>query len=333
MSLRFTSCLLLLTNAPPGAAILLSDFSTTSVFYPPALALNTSLTLAKYLGCASSTSTSLSDVDVSCVQDTPAGDIALAAYNHRISWNIVIDGDYVLDNIANSIRDGVYARVPTLWTTTECDFGYFLPRSLSPTAPPSAFVQTLPGYFTPTQISKILHATTLYPYASTPDEGNMSGAVLTLAQLLTDWNVLCPSTYLAWLASQTNPYAYHAVFATGLGSPFTPSPGMCRGRVCHADELYWVFGTAETDGLYVPLGEAQLGVMRGVMRRVTEMAWSGNPNYVGAEVMWEGYGGGEGRGWGREVVVNGTESVREGYRAAQCAFIADQLGLVFGYGG
>ena len=60
MSLSFILCLLLLTDAPPGVAILLCDFSTSSVFYPPALALNTSVTLAKYLGCAFSTSTSLS---------------------------------------------------------------------------------------------------------------------------------------------------------------------------------------------------------------------------------------------------------------------------------
>ena len=132
MSLHFISCLLLLTDAPPGAAILLSDFGAFSISHPLALALHMSLTLAKYLGCMSSTSTSPSDADVSRVQDTPAGGIALAAYNLKISWNIVIDGDYILDNVANSIRDGVYACVPTLRTTTECDYCCLPPREACP---------------------------------------------------------------------------------------------------------------------------------------------------------------------------------------------------------
>ncbi|KAG9308861.1 alpha beta-hydrolase [Chiua virens] len=315
-------------EAHVDAAILVSDFSTANPFYSPELALNTSLTLAKYLGCASDTSVSLSNADVICVQDTPAGNLALAVYELGLSWDIVIDGDYVLNDISSSVRDGVYARVPTLWSTTECDFCYFLPSTLSPTAPPSAYAQTLPRYFSQPQIAKILQSTTLYPYNTAPDEGGMSGAILTLAQLLTDWVVLCPSTYLAALESNTtNPgNAYHAVFATGLGSPLTPNPGMCRGRVCHADELYWVFGTAETDGLYQPLSAQQVEVTREVMKRFTEMAWSGSPNYVGAEVVWEGYGPGE-----NEVVVNVTTSVRPGYRTAQCTFMAEELGFVYGY--
>ena len=329
MSPLLISCLIYLyPNAHLGAAILVSDFSTADPFYSPELALNTSLTLAKYLGCASDTSTVLSDADATCVQGIPAGNLALAAYDLGISWDIVVDGDYILNDIASSIRDGVYARVPTLWSTTECDFCYFLPSTLSPAAPPSAYVQTLPLYFNQTQVAKILNDTTLYPYETAPGEGGMSGAVLTLAQLLTDWVVLCPSTYLAALESNTtNPgNAYHAVFAVGLGSPLTPNPGMCHGRVCHADELYWIFGTAETDGLYQPLTVKQVGVTRQVMKRWTEMAWTGSPNYVGVEVVWEGYGG------GNEVVVNVTESVRRGYRVTECDFVAKELGLVYGYG-
>ncbi|KAG8214344.1 Carboxylesterase [Butyriboletus roseoflavus] len=311
-----------------NAAILESDFSTSDPFYSPELTLNVSLTLAKYLGCASNASTVLSDTDATCVQDILAGVLALASYNLGISWDIVVDGDYVFNDITGSIRDGVYARVPTIWSTTECDFCYFLPSTMSPTAPPSAYVQTLQSYFTQTQVAKILNETTLYPYATAPGEGGMSGAVLTLAQLMTDLGVLCPSTYLAALEANTaNPgNAYHVVFAIGLGSPLTPNPNICRGRVCHADELYWVFGTAETDGLHQPLTGEQLGVMRNVMKQWTEMAWSGSSNYMGTEVVWEGYGG------GKEVVVNVTDSVRYGYREAQCNFMASELGLVYGYG-
>lgn len=281
------------------------------------------MTLAKYLGCASNISTELSNAGAVCVQDTPASSLVLASYDLGISWDIVVDGDYVLNDISSSIRDGVYARVPTLWSSTECDYCYFLPSTLSPTAPPSAYVQTLSRYFNQTQIANILNETTLYPYETAPAEGGMSGAVLTLAHLLTDWIVVCPSTYLASLESNTtNPgNAYHALFATGLGSPLTPNPSMCRGRVCHADELYWVFGTAETDGLYQPLSTQQVEVTREVINRFTEVAWTGSPNYEGAEVVWEGYGG------GNEMVVNVTESVRRGYRVAQCDFICKGTGV------
>ena len=315
-------------DVPLGAAILVSDFPTADPYYSPELALGTSLTLATSLGCASNTSTVLSDANATCVQGIPAGNLALASYDLAISWDIVVDGDYVLNDIAGSIRDGVYARIPTLWSTTECEICYFLPSTLSPTAPPSAYVEILQLYFNETQVSRILNETTLYPYETAPSEGGMSGAVLTLAQLLTDWAVLCPSTYLAALESNTtNPgNAYHAVFAVGLGSPLTPNPDMCRGRVCHADDLYWIFGTAETDGLYQPLTAQQVGVTREVMKRWTEMAWTGSPNYVGAEVVWEGYGG------GNEAVVNVTESVRYGYRVAECDFAANALGSVYGYG-
>ena len=119
---------------------------------------------------------------------------------------------------------------------------------------------------------------------------------------------------------------YYAMFATGLGSSLTPNLGMCRGRVCHADELYWMFGAAETDGLYQPPSAQQVEVTREVMKRLTEMAWTGSPNYVGAEVLWERYGG------GNEIVVNVTVSMRHRYRGAQCNFIVNELGLVYGDG-
>ncbi|KAF8423195.1 hypothetical protein L210DRAFT_3570477, partial [Boletus edulis BED1] len=55
---------------------------------------------------------------------------------------------------------------------------------LSPTALPASYVQKLPHYFNQIQIAKILNETTLYPYNTTPTKGGMSGAVLTLVQLL-----------------------------------------------------------------------------------------------------------------------------------------------------
>ena len=227
----------------------------------------------------------LSDGYVICVQGIPAGNLVLACYDSGIFWDIIVDGDYILNDIASSIRDGMYAHIPTLWSTA--DFCYFLPSTLSPAAPPSTYVQTLLRYFNRTQVAKILNETTLYPYETAPGEGGVSGAVLTLAQLLTDWVVLCPSTYLAALESNMTSLgnAYHAVFAVGLISPLTPNSGMFHGRVCHADELYWIFGTAETDGLYQPLTAQQVGVTREVMKQWTEMAWTGSPNYVGAEVV------------------------------------------------
>ncbi|KAG6370573.1 hypothetical protein JVT61DRAFT_11369 [Boletus reticuloceps] len=130
------------------------------------------LAFAKYIGRASNSSTALS-TDVTCIQDIPAGSLALASYDLRISWDIVVDGDYVLDDIASSIRDCVYARIPTLWSATECDYCYFLPSTLSPTASPATYVQKLPRYFNQIQIAKILNETTLYPYNTTPSKGGM----------------------------------------------------------------------------------------------------------------------------------------------------------------
>ncbi|KAF8443231.1 hypothetical protein L210DRAFT_195675 [Boletus edulis BED1] len=126
--------------------------------------------------------------------------------------DIVDDGDCVLDDTASCIRDGVYARIPTLWSATECDYCYCLPSMLSPTALPASYIQKLPHYFNQIQIAKILNETTLYPYNTvTPAKNGMSGAVLTLVQLLSG-----------------NAY-YHAVFATGPASRLRIQPsGMSR---------------------------------------------------------------------------------------------------------
>ncbi|KIJ64611.1 hypothetical protein HYDPIDRAFT_132661 [Hydnomerulius pinastri MD-312] len=310
-----------------SAAVLESDFGTSNPFYSPELALNTSLSVAKYLGCASNASTSLSEADATCVQDTSAADVALASYNLGISWDITVDGDYVLDDIASSIRDGVYARVPTIWATNQCEYCYFLPTTLAADSPPSSYAEELPLYFNETQIQKILNQTTLYPYDTAPSEDGISGAVLTLGQLITDWYVHCPDTYLASLETNTtNPgNAYKILFAVGLGSPLTPNPATCPGQVCHADELYWVFATAETDNLYQPLTPQQVATTQEVIKRWTSLAWTGNPNYEGAVVEWAPYTG------NNEFVLNATETIQP-YHVAQCDFITNELGLVYGDG-
>lgn len=310
-----------------GAAILESDFGTSTPFYSPALALNTSLTVAKYLGCASNSSTVLTEADVLCVQQQSAENVVMASYNLGLSWDIVVDGDYVLDDIEGSIKDGVYARVPTIWSTNECEYCYFLPSTLAPDSPPSSYATTLPLYFNNTDIQNILNQTTLYPYDTAPSEDGISGTVLTLGQLMTDYYVHCPSTYLASLETNTtNPgNAYKILFGVGLGNPMTANPATCPGQVCHADELYYVFATAETDGLYQPLTAAQVTTTREVISRWTELAWTGNPNYEGAVVTWAPYTG------DNEFVMNVTGSIQP-YHVAQCDFIGRQLGLVFGDG-
>ncbi|KAH7925556.1 alpha beta-hydrolase [Leucogyrophana mollusca] len=310
-----------------SAAVLESDFGTSTPFFSPELALNTSLTLAKYLGCASNTSTTLSDADAECVQKLPAADLAMGSFNLGLSWDIVVDGDYVLNDIAASIRDGAYARVPTIWASNQCEYCYFLPTTLAADSPPSAYAEYLPLYFNNTGIQLVLNQTTLYPYETAPSDNGISGAVLTLGQLITDYYVHCPSTYLASLESNTtNPgNAYKILFGVGLGSPMTPNPATCPGQVCHADELYWVFATAETDNLYQPLTDAQVATTQEVIKRWTSLAWSGNPNYEGAVVEWPPYTG------DNEFVLNTTATI-EPYRVAQCDFITSQLGLVFGDG-
>ncbi|CCL98439.1 uncharacterized protein FIBRA_00436 [Fibroporia radiculosa] len=310
-----------------SAAVLESDFGINDIFLSPELALNNSLTLAKYLGCAENSSTTFTDSMAYCVQGLSAGDIAMASYNLGISWNIAIDGDYVLNDIASSIKDGLYARVPTIWSSNECEYCYFLPTTILPNSSASIFPESLPLFFNTTQADRILNVTDLYPYETAPSEDGISGAVLTLAQLITDYDVHCPMVYLSSLETNTtNPgNSYKVVFAVGLGSPLTPNPATCPGQVCHADELYWVFATAETDNLYQPLTEGQVITTREVINRWTSLAWDGNPNYEGAVVEWPPYTG------DNEMVINATaaESLQP-YRVAQCDFIQSQIGLVFG---
>ncbi|KAH0826194.1 alpha beta-hydrolase [Lanmaoa asiatica] len=310
-----------------SAAILESDFGTGSPFYSPALALNMSLTVTKYLGCALNSSTILTEADVLCVQQQPAGNVVMASYNLGLSWDVVVDGDYVLVDIEGSIKDGVYARVPTIWSTNQCEVCYFLPATLAPDSPPSSYATELSFFFNSTDIQKILNQTTLYPYDTTPSEDGISGAVLTLGQLTTDYYVHCPSTYLASLETNTtNPgNAYKILFAVGLGNPLTANPATCPGQVCHGDELYYVFATAETDNLYQPLTSEQVATTQDVISRWTSLAWTGNPNYAGAAVEWEPYTR------DNEFVMNVTQSVQP-YHVAQCDFITSQLGLVFGDG-
>ena len=98
-----------------GAAILESDFGTNTPFYSLALALNMSLTLSKYLRYVPNSSTVLTKSDVLCVQQKLAANVAMVSYNLGVSWDTVVDGDYVLNNIGGNIKDGVYAPVPTIW--------------------------------------------------------------------------------------------------------------------------------------------------------------------------------------------------------------------------
>ena len=136
--------------------------------------------------------------------------------------------------------------------------------------------------------------------------------------------MLCPSTYyLAALESYTtNPgNAYHVVFAVGLASSVSPEPGhvswsgSSRGRSLlniwnGGDE--WAVSTVDRI-----TGRNDAGGDEAMDRDGVD----GSPNYAGAEVVWEGYGG------GNEVVVNVTVSVRHGYRVAECDFVANELGL------
>ncbi|KZT68210.1 alpha/beta-hydrolase [Daedalea quercina L-15889] len=310
-----------------SAAILESDFGQNDPFLSIPLAQNISLRLAQYLGCASNSSTTFNDTMALCVQKLPAGDIAMASYNLGISWSIAIDGDYVLTDIASSIRDGAYARVPTIWASNECEYCYFLPSTIAPNANASVFPDYLSIAFNSTGAQLVLNATDLYPYETAPSEDGISGAVLTLAQLITDFDVHCPEAYLASLETNTtNPgNSYKVVFAVGLGSPLTPNPETCVGQVCHADELYWVFATAETDNLYQPLTSGQVATTREAINRWTSLAWSGNPNYEGAVVEWPPYTG------DNELVINATATETiEPYRSAQCDFLESRIGLVFG---
>ncbi|KAL6304990.1 alpha beta-hydrolase [Sparassis latifolia] len=309
-----------------SAAILESDFGTSDPFLATPLALNQSLRLAKGLNCAPNTTTTFTEEIAACVKNSSAGDIALASFELGIAWSIAIDGDYVLTDIASSIKDGAYARVPTIWASNECEYCYFLPSTIPPDSSASVFPESLPLYFNSTDVVLILNQTTLYPYETAPAEDGISGSVLTLAQLITDYYIHCPMVYLASLETNTtNPgNAYKVEFGVGLGSPLTPNPATCVGQVCHADELYWVFATAETDDLYQPLSESEVETTREIINRWTSLAWDGNPNYEGALVEWSPYTGDN-----EVVILNSTQSI-EPYRVAQCDFLQSQLGLVFG---
>lgn len=91
---------------------------------------------------------------------------------------------------------------------------------------------------------------------------------------MTDYHVHC-STYLASLETKkTNPgNAYKIPFAVGLGNPMTANPTTCPGQVCHADKLYYVFTTAETDSV-VPTADVRPS-------RWTEFPRTGNRNHAG----------------------------------------------------
>lgn len=287
-----------------------------------------SLTLAKALGCADNSSTEFNETMAVCVRALPTMDIVATSYDLNLSWEIIVDGDLVLTDIASSIKDGNYARVPTIWATNECEYCFFIPDSIPVNASPSAFPDNLDIWFNSTQVQKIMDAPPdLYPYATAPSEDGIDGTVLQLAQLMTDWYLHCPMLYLSSLADNTtNPgNNYKVMFAVGLGSTITANPRTCVGQVCHADELYWVFATAETDNLYQPLTPSEIATTQEVIKRWTSLAWTGNPNYEGAVVEWPPYTG------DNEVIINATATETiEPYRVAQCDFIENQLGLVFG---
>ncbi|KDQ52043.1 hypothetical protein JAAARDRAFT_184634 [Jaapia argillacea MUCL 33604] len=311
-----------------SAAVLESDFSASNPFYSPRLALNTSLGLAKTLNCTPESTTTFDSTIASCVAALPAADVALASYNLGISWDITIDGDYVLADIASSIRDGAYGRVPTIFASNQCEYCYFLPSTINPkNTSATVFTDNLGLFINSTDAALVANQTTLYPYdtAAPPAGGVISGAFFELAQFVTDYDVHCPNTYLASLMTNTtNPgNVYKVEFTIGLGSPLTPNPATCVGQVCHADELYFAFATAETDSLYQPLTPLQLETTREIIKRWTNLARNGTPNYSGASLVWPPYTG------DNEVLIGSPDSV-EAYRVAQCDFIEGQLGLVFG---
>ncbi|KDQ52050.1 hypothetical protein JAAARDRAFT_62194 [Jaapia argillacea MUCL 33604] len=323
---------------PSGSIILESDFSTLDPFVSPTIAQTiTSLPLAKALNCTPTNSTTFTPAAAECVAALPAGDVALASYDLGISWDITIDGDYILTDIATSIEEGVYAKVPTIWASNACEYCYFLgPPAINPTNTSSAlFPAYLSTILNATAVALISNATTLWPYETEPPpvRGVISGVVEELGMFVTDYAVRCPMGYLAGLmdGGVGGGGAYKVEFGIGLGSPLTPNPAVCVGQVCHADELYFVFATAETDNLYQPLTTTQLDTTREVIKRWASLARSGTPNYWGAQVVWQPYT--MGGGAGENVVVIGSGGIQNGgaYRAAQCEFIVSQLGLVFGY--
>ncbi|KAI8992947.1 alpha beta-hydrolase [Trametes punicea] len=314
-----------LTEGLFSAAIMESDGPVINVYFSPRQALGTSLQLAQELGCASATATSFTNDIALCVEQLPAADIVQASASLGITWDVVIDGELILADIQTSILDGVYHRVPTMWTSNECEWCFFVPPSIPPDSPPSIVEESLGLAFNSTQIQRILAAKSLYPFDTAPTEDGISGAVLQLALVFTDFLIHCPSAYLAALeTATTNPRnAYKIVFTTGLASPLTPNPATCVGQVCHADELYWVFGTAETDGLHQPLSEDQIARMREVIDRWTSVARTGSPNFDGAKLIWPNFNG------NNEIVIGNDGETIQAYRKAQCEFVDNELGLVF----
>ncbi|EPQ50984.1 alpha/beta-hydrolase [Gloeophyllum trabeum ATCC 11539] len=218
-----------------SAAILESDFGQSTPFTSPSYVVNTSLTLAENLGCAANGTTTLTSSVISCMQSLPAESLSLASYNLGLTWNIVIDGDYVLTDIASSIEDGVYARVPTIWSSNQCEYCYFLPTTIAPNSPPQIFTDSLGLWFNQTQVATLLNTSSLtenYPYETATGEDGISGAVLQLGQLMTDWDVHCPMVYLSSLETNTTNRnnSYKVEFGVGLGSPLTPNPATCPGQ-------------------------------------------------------------------------------------------------------
>ncbi|KAH9951319.1 Alpha/Beta hydrolase protein [Amylocystis lapponica] len=310
-----------------SAAVLESDFETSDPFYSPRLALNTSLALAKLIGCADNSTTEFTNDIALCAQEKPAIDLINASFDYGFSWDITVNGDLVLADIATSIRDGIYSRVPTMFVSNECEYCYFLPTTILPNSSTSAFPDNLGLWFNATQIQKIMNAPAdLWPYQTGPSEDGITAPVLQLGRLMTDYYVHCPMAYISSLETNTTNRgnSYKVDFTVGLGSPLTPNPATCVGQVCHADELYYVFATAETDNLYQPLTPAQLATTQDIVSRWTSLAWTGNPNYESAYPEWEPYTG------DNEVLI-GVPTTIESYRVAQCDWIQENLGLYFGF--
>ncbi|OZJ06445.1 hypothetical protein BZG36_00593 [Bifiguratus adelaidae] len=302
-------------------AILESDFPTGNGFMSLAKAEENYLLLAEALKCAPVNSTKYDNEVYECVKRQTVDSIAMAVLSANPAWGAVIDGDIFKEDFVVTIEKGNYPRVPTLWTSNNCEYAYQL-GALSETTPPSDYPGLLLDYFNTTQAQKILARQDLYPYKTAPAVGPVDGTVMTLAMLMTDYDVRCAMQYLAALQTRTsNPgQVYLANFMVGLHSPLTPND-LCVGpTVCHGDEIYWVMATAETDNLYQPLSKDQLKVTQDVMSRWTELAWTGNPNPPSANVHWTPFVG------DNSALIDWTDSVVP-YRTAQCEFLVNDIGM------
>ncbi|KAG2344352.1 hypothetical protein BDR05DRAFT_180793 [Suillus weaverae] len=105
-----------------------------------------------------------------------------------------------------------------------------LPPKLQPPSPPSSCVSELPNYFNETQIQRVLNQTELYHYDIALSSDGISGAVLQLGQLLTDWFVHCLDTNLASLSASTT--------SRNVPTTITANPATCSSQVRHAEKLY-----------------------------------------------------------------------------------------------